>query len=518
MPTRRRLIPLFSFLLESRAALALALLLPSALLSPWTAAADDNNARLTQSLAQEAKRRGLDELPETRLELAQRDAGIVRPLLSRAITDAIEITDEDLAAQLRIVEKRRVRPRRVRLYNIFKRYPPSTSTNADADAKAEVRRQMEDIRRRLEAGESFQEIARAESHSQTRLQDGLIGNVRPGQLTEVDDIVMALQKGEISDIVERPMGLTLFYCEDILPEKRWTDSELRDWARQILENGLWKGYWAKLEEKLLKDAAPVFHWEAKTPDAGLVDFRGGVLTVGEARLILGDLWTQRSEKLLAPEIRQRRMVREAEIRGLINEEVAARRLQARHEVLATKALAAIVQERLIRPSPAEIEKRYREYPEHYVWPPEYQLGVLALPLDPNDPRPAYKLGARIVQDLDNGTLSFAEAAQRHSEHPTAVTGGDAGWVTRWNLPRRFGLSVLQTVLDMKPGERSDLIAESSHLWLVELRGFREERPATLDEARKMIDNEIGNERVERLQDEVVAEWQEKLGITSEGRK
>ncbi|MHC4925258.1 MAG: peptidylprolyl isomerase, partial [Planctomycetota bacterium] len=252
-------------------------------------------------------------------------------------------------------------------------------------------------------------------------------------------------------------------------------------------------------------------------DAVVVDFRGGSLTLGEVRLLAGRVLAEVPREALQTQIEQhlilRRMPREAEIQGIVDDVLRGHRAWARREVLAVKALAAMIGERIVRPSAEEIERLFRAHPEDYVWPAEYHLAVIGLPVDRDDVRRAYRRGELLVHQLRTGVLTFADAARRHSAHSSAVAGGDVGWVTRWDLTPRFGLDVLKAVLVLNPGERTDLVDDGNFLWIVELRDFRDPRPATLEEARVKIENEIGNVRAETLGDEITAEWLERLAIT-----
>ncbi|MEM7587466.1 MAG: peptidylprolyl isomerase [Acidobacteriota bacterium] len=475
---------------------------------------------LSRVLAGEAVRLGLDRDPATRVELVLKDAALVRPSLVRDVNAGIHVSDAEVEAKYQSIKDTYTRPRRVRLRNLFRRYPP----DADAEDRAEVRRHMEELRRRLVAGEDFAELAAAESDSQTRLQGGLLGNVRPGTLKpEVDAVAMAMQPGEISEILAGSDGLTLLYCEQILPKVHRSPEELRDIARSLLERYSYQERWAAFEEQLLAKAGPVTDWTAleQDLDATLVTFTGGSLSVGQVRsrvagrrsqARLAEFPRSRVEAAITRFVTQAMMLPEAAARGLIDAELEDRMAIKRREILASKALAYLIQQRLQPPTEAEIAALYRASPETFVRPPHDQLAVLSLRIDPSDPRPAYRLGERILHRLGLGELSFAEAARRHSDHPSATQGGEVGWVARRAISGRFGIDFMRALKRMKPGERSDLVASEGRLWIIELRAVEDQRTMTFEEARSSAEQRLGNQRVRQLEAEIVAEWLERLDI------
>ncbi len=103
---------------------------------------------LSRALAEEALRLGLDREPLIRLELERKDAAQVRALLHRHGDGSIRFTDEEVEAKVRSGQGTFGLPRRVRLRNLFKRYPP----DAGDEEKAAVRARMEELRRRLVGG------------------------------------------------------------------------------------------------------------------------------------------------------------------------------------------------------------------------------------------------------------------------------------------------------------------------------------------------------------------------------
>jgi len=80
--------------------------------------------------------------------------------------------------------------------------------------KIAVRQQLERLRTTLADGDAFAAAALAHSQCPTALDGGTLGIVRRGQLfAELEPAAFALREGEVSEVLESPIGLHLVYCE-----------------------------------------------------------------------------------------------------------------------------------------------------------------------------------------------------------------------------------------------------------------------------------------------------------------
>src|SRR5687768_7401525 len=184
---------------------------------------------LAESLEGAAVDAGLDERPQTVFRLAQIDTGLLAAALRQEVDHAIVVGEAEIEAALKAEEKERFKPRTVQLRNIFKRVPKGAAPSG----RAALRARMEDLRRQLLAGASFDEMAWRESESQTRFQGGALGYVPPGILhPDVERVAFALKKGELSPVLESADGFTLLRCDDIAPERVMPVEEAREMIRQ----------------------------------------------------------------------------------------------------------------------------------------------------------------------------------------------------------------------------------------------------------------------------------------------
>lgn len=99
--------------------------------------------------------------------------------------------------------------------------------------------------------DAFGQAALRHSQCPTAMEDGLLGTVKRGQLySELEPAAFALALGEVSAVLESPIGLHLIYCEEIPPfgilpfaevsehiierlsDKRRRDAQ-RSWIKQL---------------------------------------------------------------------------------------------------------------------------------------------------------------------------------------------------------------------------------------------------------------------------------------------
>ena len=85
------------------------------------------------------------------------------------------------------------------------------------------------------APDRFADLALKHSECPTALQGGLLGTLRRGQLyPELEPVAFALRLGELSEIVESPMGFHLLYCVAIEDESFVPFSVVREKIRAHL--------------------------------------------------------------------------------------------------------------------------------------------------------------------------------------------------------------------------------------------------------------------------------------------
>jgi peptidyl-prolyl cis-trans isomerase D len=114
------------------------------------------------------------------------------------------------------LEKRFRQPKAVRVRHMF--FRPSAAK--DPQEKAQHRLKAEGVLQELRAGKDFAELAKKYSEDPSAAQGGDIGWVAQGQiLPPLERVAFAMRKGEVSGLVETPLGYHILKVEEIREEK-----------------------------------------------------------------------------------------------------------------------------------------------------------------------------------------------------------------------------------------------------------------------------------------------------------
>lgn len=103
--------------------------------------------------------------------------------------------------------------------------------------RAAARARIQALAEKAQPGnvDAFGQLARRHSECPTALEDGRLGTLPPGQLyPALDNALFALGQGEVSAVLESPLGFHLLYCEAIQPATRIPFDQARERIRQAL--------------------------------------------------------------------------------------------------------------------------------------------------------------------------------------------------------------------------------------------------------------------------------------------
>lgn len=175
-------------------------------------------------------------------------------------------------------------------HHIFRRHEDPAASDATEAL-------LRDFKRRVLAGESFADLARQHSHSESRIRDGRLGWIRRGQVAKaLEGPLFALEEGEVSDPIAVPGGAVIFHVTEAREEKQHSFEDVRG---QIVE---------RLSERRLRELVAEAVAESEPPVGSLVLEReplqelikaakddAVVLAIDEYRLTLGDFKRQLAE-------------------------------------------------------------------------------------------------------------------------------------------------------------------------------------------------------------------------------
>ncbi len=480
---------------------------------------------VVRTLAAAARERGLDREPALRAALRKQEEEVLARLLQRHVTGQVEVGGEETAELLRQHPQAFHRPRKVRLRNLFKRFPPDAG-----EARIEaLRAEMAAIEERLRQGADFAELAARESDSRTRFQGGLIGNVPAGHLSpEIDAVAMRLEPGQISHVIETAQGLTLLKCDQIFEEKVPAREEVAGNLAGNLRRRRARELWEATEKELLQAAEPRYDIAAAqrpgaADSAAVVSCAGGRLTRAELPGLLQGLRRGPDPAAYGPQqlrgILERHVLRVAaaeRARGLGLGEEPELRERLRWQGLTALGAAEMsrrVQAAFEPVTAAEVRAYHAADAERFERLPHFDLAVIHLTAGSGlqDLRAQYARAEEVLAGIRSGGLDFAAAARAHSDHPSAAAGGALGWLSRRQMAR-FGSVAWQAIQDLRPGEVSDLLSQHQDLWIFRLNGHQPARPMTLEEAAGEAEKKLGTERAREAEARLEERLRQELAV------
>ena len=421
-----------------------------------------------------ADRLGKRADPAAREELDRRRERLAEELAERRIGLRLQALEVPTEAEIRAAfDSRREslrHPRLWRLSDLFKAAPAGLTT----EQRDALRKTMESFRARILAGESFADLARAESESSTRERGGAAGFVALDDLRpELARVVADLQPGGLSPVVALPHGFVLLQCGGIDPEKVANLADERVGISNSLRTDRVRARRARIDAEIDSLLA------AQAPSSSSPPTSRSRLLDEEARR-LG--W--------APDEDDRILVRYKEV------EVRAR-LEADLELA----------ERVAVPTSQEVSAAWESSPARWVEPRKRHLRALTLEIDRGGDAAIYE---RFLSDSRELSLAVSsEGALERLQARVAALGGiaDLGWLTDdevWALGRNADTAIHELV----PGRVTPAVQEGRRLRVFELLGERPEHRKSLSEAAPDVQQALVSHRrraaMETIRQEILA--------------
>ena len=131
-------------------------------------------------------------------------------VLDRVASRAADVTETDIEIFYLIHRERFCRPENRTLRHIL----VTIDENMFGNERLMAFRRIEEIRTRLlKAPERFSEQALKHSECPTAMNGGLLGTLKRGELyPELEPVAFSLRPGDLSEIVESPMGFHIIQC------------------------------------------------------------------------------------------------------------------------------------------------------------------------------------------------------------------------------------------------------------------------------------------------------------------
>jgi len=137
-------------------------------------------------------------------QLLQR--AMIQKLLDAEVVSGVEVKDSEVKSFYGANPKYFQQPEQIHARHILIK----VGSDADDAEKAEARKKIDALKKRLDTGEDFGELARVESEGPSSTRGGDLGFFGKGQMVKpFEDAAFALKKDQISDVVQTQFGYHL---------------------------------------------------------------------------------------------------------------------------------------------------------------------------------------------------------------------------------------------------------------------------------------------------------------------
>jgi peptidyl-prolyl cis-trans isomerase C len=203
----------------------------------------EKNPQLKENLLQQyiqgivisnlAKKKGFDKNPELKEQLELiKDNYIAIEYLKKEVTNKVEVSEEDIKAYYESHKDEFKTPEMVRPRHILIKTDPYASDNDKKKAKEKI----EDVLKKIKAGEDFAKLASDLSDDTgSKTKGGELGFFPKGRMVKpFEDAAFSLKPGEVSGIVETQFGYHIIKVE----EKKEPGIEAFDTAKEKIKQKL----------------------------------------------------------------------------------------------------------------------------------------------------------------------------------------------------------------------------------------------------------------------------------------
>lgn len=152
-------------------------------------------------------------------------------LVNLEVKSKIVVTDEDVKAYYDAHVDRYVGKTKYKLRHLLLKVPQLASEMEQAD----VLQRAKTLHKRLQAGESFPELAKTFSEAPSAVKGGELGVFEINLLThKIQSAVQGLGAGQFTDVVETEQGYQIFYVEEVISASGKTLDETKQEIQEKL--------------------------------------------------------------------------------------------------------------------------------------------------------------------------------------------------------------------------------------------------------------------------------------------
>jgi peptidyl-prolyl cis-trans isomerase C len=189
-------------------------------------------------MAMEAKKKGIDKKPATKLKLEYIGDQILARDLEESAVENIKVNDADIAKYYNDNKDKFAQGPRVKVRHIL--------VPTEQEAKA--------ILEQLKKGADFSKLAKEKSKCPSAPRGGDLGWVTQGRMDPAfEKAAFALKKGQMSGIVKSSFGYHIIICDDIEAKKEKNLNEIKPQIEKELQREKREEVTNKLKEQVKKD-------------------------------------------------------------------------------------------------------------------------------------------------------------------------------------------------------------------------------------------------------------------------
>jgi len=172
-------------------------------------------------------KQALDSMQMTEIEVKKHiERGLaIKEVIDREVASNIVVDEAESRTFYDNNPQFFTRPERVKASHILIKVDPAAS---EADKKA-AREKIEGLQRQVKSGTDFADLARTKSEGPSSAQGGDLGFFQRGQMVKpFEDAAFAMEKDQLSDIVETRFGYHLIKVTEKEPEKKFSYEEVKE--------------------------------------------------------------------------------------------------------------------------------------------------------------------------------------------------------------------------------------------------------------------------------------------------
>lgn len=172
-------------------------------------------------------------LSEETLKAQIRKDLAINELVESSVASKISVSEEEIKAFYEGHPRAFVQPEQVKASHILIK----VDAKADEAARADAKKQIEELQKRIEKGEDFATLAKEFSQCPSSAKGGDLGYFKRGQMVKpFEDAAFALKSGELSDVVETEYGYHIIKVVEKKPETVIPLDDIKERLSQHLKN------------------------------------------------------------------------------------------------------------------------------------------------------------------------------------------------------------------------------------------------------------------------------------------